>query len=116
MKKRLIVIPLALLLSIVSSIVWPAWHALGHIAKDFDREICVHASPDGKAQITHEHSHLDHCYVCGFSFSHFLSPSIAHYWFAFPLQDIPYFKFIPDAPDVVPESAHPRRGPPDFSA
>ncbi|SCY60230.1 hypothetical protein [Flavobacterium caeni] len=112
MKKRLALLNLALLFSIVSSVVFPALHAFEHIAHDYTKHHCHHPPADGKQQITHQHSHLDHCYVCGFALSGFVTPEIYAFESLVFQRPIPYFFTPSEAPHAFAGISYLLRGPP----
>lgn len=112
MKKYVGILNLVLLLSIVSSIVFPAAHAFEHIAHAYSEEKCLHTTVAGETQITHQHSHLDHCYLCEFSLGNFVAPDIFDFPYFSSYRNIPYVAYVVAAPQSFSGSSYYLRGPP----
>jgi len=112
MKKYVAILNISLLLSVLSSIVFPATHAFEHIIAAYSTNQCIHKVEKGKPQFTHEHSHLDHCYLCEFSLGNFVAPEIAGFSFFATHQTIPYFFTVPETPGSFSGISYSLRGPP----
>jgi hypothetical protein len=55
-------------------------HSYEHMTKQLSEKKCYHKYTSSK-EITHQHIHFDHCFVCGFTLSSFLESDISHFEF-----------------------------------
>lgn len=62
-------------LVVLLAILFQSFDAIGHLEKQFSEKHCYHKYHYHKTEINHSHESLDHCFVCGFAFSSFVSPS-----------------------------------------
>ena len=62
-------------LVVLLAILLQSFDAIGHLEKQFSEKHCHHKYNHHKTEITHAHEGLDHCFVCEFTFSSFISPS-----------------------------------------
>ena len=75
MKKRLVLAPILLALSMLFAIGLQSVHEIGHYREWQKERHCTHKE-NGATNLSHEHSKLDHCPICDFNFAHFTAPSI----------------------------------------
>lgn len=52
-----------------------SFDAMGHLKEQFSEKHCHHKYDHSKSEIHHAHEGMDHCFVCEFAFSSFISPS-----------------------------------------
>ncbi|NMH27729.1 hypothetical protein [Flavobacterium silvaticum] len=88
MKKYTILLHLAALTAMLFLTVYQPVHGIGHYIEAVGQPECHHENTLSKHQITHKHQSEDHCPVCHFSASSFLSPGI---------YQIPLKCFVPDS-------------------
>jgi len=55
-------------------------HSYEHLAKQLSEKKCYHKYNSSK-EITHQHHNFDHCFVCDFTLSTFISAQIHHFKF-----------------------------------
>jgi hypothetical protein len=112
MKKKLVLLNWALTVAVLFSILFQSVDSYGHLATQRTEKQCHHKH-NSNAEITHQHHKFDHCFVCEFTFSSFISPET----FAFQTQIIHQEKpFLLSVNKVfVPffGSSHSLRGPPN---
>ena len=53
--------------------------AIGHLRTQFTEKQCHHHYTKGKNEINHSHHHFEKCFVCEFTFSHFLSADVLNF-------------------------------------
>lgn len=115
MKKRSGIINLVFAIAVLFAVLFQSFHSFEHLAKQFTEKKCHHAHKS-VAEITHQHHNFDHCGICDFTFSSFVSPdAIAFHSFASYIA-IPYYFSKTETPDFYSGSSHSRRGPPVFIA
>lgn len=114
MKKKLVIINLSLMAAVLFSILFQSLHSYEHLAKQFAEKQCHHHYHQGKTEFTHHHTEFDHCFVCEFTLSSFISPENYSYALNFSHKEIPYFFNITKASASFSGSSYFLRGPPDF--
>jgi hypothetical protein len=62
-------------LIVLFAILIQSFDAIGHLKEQFSENHCHHQYDHSKAEIHHAHEGFDHCFVCEFAFSSFISPS-----------------------------------------
>lgn len=62
-------------LVVLLAILIQSFDAMSHLKEQFSEEHCHHKYNHSKTEIHHAHHVLDHCFVCEFAFSSFISPS-----------------------------------------
>jgi hypothetical protein len=75
MKKRFLIVNSAMGLVVLLAILFQSFDAMTHLEKQFSEKHCYHNYHHHKTEINHSHENLDHCFVCEFAFSSFISPS-----------------------------------------
>jgi hypothetical protein len=55
-------------------------HSYEHLAKQLSEKKCSHKN-NSSHEITHQHHNFDHCFVCDFTLSNFISATISHFEF-----------------------------------
>ncbi|PZX95100.1 hypothetical protein DOS84_00585 [Flavobacterium aquariorum] len=80
MKKRFVILNSFLALAVLFAMLFQSVHSYEHLAKQLLEKKCNH-SYTSKHEITHQHHNLDHCYVCDFKISNFISTEFASYEF-----------------------------------
>lgn len=67
-------------------------HSFGHLHQLFSEKECHHKYT-GQTEISHQHHPFDHCFICEFTFSGYVTPEI--YVFEIVTKDnfTPYFSF-----------------------
>jgi hypothetical protein len=74
MKKKQLLINFFFAIAILFSILFPSFHGYEHLEKQFAQKVCYHKHNSKKAELTHQHKGFDHCLVCEFTFSNYISP------------------------------------------
>ena len=90
MKRKHLIINLSLVVAVLFSILFQSFDSIGHLQEKFSQKKCHH-SYSSKSEITHQHHNFDHCYVCQFGFSSFITPIKHSYSFYTGNYNIPYF-------------------------
>jgi hypothetical protein len=80
MKKKFVIINSFLAVAVLFSILFQFLHSYEHLANQLSEKECHHKS-SSKHQITHQHHDLEHCFVCHFSVSNFVTSEIQHFEF-----------------------------------
>ncbi|AOW08508.1 hypothetical protein [Flavobacterium gilvum] len=80
MKKRQVILNSFLALAILFAMLFQSVHSYEHLAQQLSEKKCHHTY-SSKHEITHQHHNFDHCYVCDFKISNFISAEIASYEF-----------------------------------
>ncbi len=78
MKNKFVVINSLLSIVILFSILFQSVHSYEHLAKQLTEKKCLHKH-NSRLEITHEHHKFDHCFVCDFTLSSFISADSFHY-------------------------------------
>lgn len=113
MKKKLILINLVLMIAVLFSILFQSIDSYGHLAKERFEKKCYHKH-NSNSEITHQHHHFDHCFVCEFALSAFTSTDFFSFEFHFPSVETHYL-FGSKKPIIsFPGSLYALRGPPNF--
>ena len=80
MKKRFAILSSFLMITVLFSILFQSIHSYEHLAKQLSQKQCHHKY-NSKEEITHQHHNFDHCFVCDFTISSFLSSGISCFEF-----------------------------------
>lgn len=75
MKKRFVILNSFLALAVLFAMLFQTVHSYEHLAQQLLEKKCHHSS-SSKHEITHQHHNFDHCYVCDFNVSNFISAEI----------------------------------------
>jgi hypothetical protein len=62
-------------LVVLLAILFQSFDAISHLEKQFSKKQCEHSYNHHKTEINHEHESSEHCFICEFAFSSFISPS-----------------------------------------
>ncbi len=62
-------------LVVLLAILIQSFDAIRHLEKQFSEKHCYHNYHHHKTEINHSHENSDHCFLCEFGFSSFISPS-----------------------------------------
>ncbi len=60
------------MIAVLFSMLFQSVDSYEHLAKQLSEKQCVHEHKIGQNEITHQH-HFDHCFVCKYTFSPYLS-------------------------------------------
>ncbi|NDP27196.1 MAG: hypothetical protein GZ087_07195 [Flavobacterium sp.] len=80
MKKKFVLLNYFLMVAVLFSMLFQSVHSYEHLAKQLSEKKCHHES-SSKHQITHQHHKFDHCFVCDFTLSNFISSDISYFEF-----------------------------------
>ncbi|MEC5164460.1 putative membrane protein [Flavobacterium sp. PL11] len=112
MKKNKLIVSLLMVVTVLFSILFQAFHTYEHIATQLSEKQCDHKYNISGTEITHQHHHIDHCYVCHFAISSYISPAQFSYQLVIAYSEIPYFTIDNDAVVSFSGSLYSQRGPP----
>ena len=68
------------MMAVLFSILFQYVHSYEHLAKQFSEKKCSHKNISSH-EITHQHHNFDHCFVCDFTISTFISSDISNFEF-----------------------------------
>lgn len=114
MKRKQLILPFTLALTVLFSILLQSLHSYEHLGKQLSYKICVHDHSKNKAEITHQHQVFEHCAVCQFAFGSFLHAKVTAYHFFSGFQSIPFFDLKKEEIISFSGSLYAHRGPPSF--
>lgn len=80
MKKKFAILNYFLMVAVLFSMLLQSVHSYEHLVKQLSQEICSHKY-NSSTEITHQHHNFDHCFVCDFTLSNFVSAEIYHFEF-----------------------------------
>ncbi|MES2573995.1 MAG: hypothetical protein V4572_03555 [Bacteroidota bacterium] len=80
MKKRFHILNSFLVLAVLFAMLFQSVHSYEHFEAELSQKKCHHKSTS-KQQITHQHHNFDHCFVCDFKMSSFVSSDILYFEF-----------------------------------
>jgi hypothetical protein len=80
MKRKFVVVNLILIVSVLFAMLFQSVHSYEHLAKQLSEKKCSHKN-NSSHEITHQHHNFDHCFVCDFTLSNFISATISHFEF-----------------------------------
>lgn len=111
MKRKQLILTLSLIVTVLFSILFQSADSIGHLQEHFSQKECHH-SYNSKSELTHQHHNFDHCYVCQFGFSSFITPIKYSYAFFAGNYNIPYFLTNTESVFSFSGSLYSLRGPP----
>lgn len=111
-KKKQYIINLSLAVAVLFSILFQSFDSISHLRETFSTKKCHHTY-NSKAEITHQHHSFDHCYVCQFGFSSFVTPQKYSFAFLGGNYNIPYFFTYTESIFSFSGSLYSYRGPPN---
>lgn len=77
MKTKLVVINYLLTFAVLFSILFQSVHTYSHYEKQLSEKKCLHKY-NSSQEITHQHHNFDHCLVCDFTFSNYITTDLFH--------------------------------------
>ncbi len=80
MKKMAKIISFFFMIAVLFSMLLQSVHSYEHLAKQLSEKKCYHKYNSSK-EITHQHHNFDHCFVCNFTLSTFISSDISNFEF-----------------------------------
>lgn len=80
MKKKFTLLNSFLMMAVLFSILFQYVHSYEHLAKQLSEKKCSHKNISSH-EITHQHQNFDHCFVCDFTISTFISSDISNFEF-----------------------------------
>ncbi|MBC7846804.1 MAG: hypothetical protein H7Y10_09955 [Flavobacterium sp.] len=80
MKKKFVIFNSFLALAILFAMLFQSVHSYEHLAKQLSEKKCHHQFTS-KQEITHQHHNFDHCFVCNFTISNFVSSGNSNFEF-----------------------------------
>ncbi len=114
MKKKFVIINALMSIVILFAILFQSVHSYEHLVKQITEKKCLHKYVSNK-EITHQHKHLDKCFVCEFAFSSYISNKIQSFSF---LNDLYFYKIdsysFKDSISFFTGISYSLRGPPKF--
>ena len=112
MKKNKLIVSLSLVLTVLFSMLFQSLHTYEHFSKQLSEKHCDHKYNASGTEITHEHHQLDHCFVCHFGLSSYISPTDYSYQLYSNSGEIPYFSIVSETIISFSVSTYYLRGPP----
>jgi len=111
MKRKQLILNLSLVVAVLFSILFQSVDSIGHLQEKFSQKECHHTY-NSSSEFTHQHHSFDHCYVCQFGFSSFITS--INYSSAFYVGNwkIPYFFANTENIFSFSGSLYSHRGPP----
>jgi len=73
MKRKLHILNALMGLVVLFAILIQSIDAIGHLEQQFSAKHCHHSYNHNQAEVGHAHEGFDHCFVCEFAFSSFIS-------------------------------------------
>ncbi len=113
MKKKIVILSVFLIASVLFSILFQSIHSYEHFSKEGAAKYCHHDYKSDK-EITHHHHSLDHCFVCDNSIGNYITPEFHFFQANFETTSLPYFLNLPEIITVFSGSNFSLRGPPQF--
>jgi hypothetical protein len=80
MKNKFVTVNSFLVLAVLLSMLFQYVHTYEHLVQQLSKKECHHKYTSSH-EITHQHHDLEHCFVCHFSVSNFLSSEIYRFEF-----------------------------------
>ena len=112
MKKNKFIVPLALVITVLFSMLLQSWHTYEHVAKQLSQKQCHHKENVTGTELTHQHQKVDHCAVCEFALGNYVSLKDISYQLRSTSKEIPYFFTENEAIISFSGSLYSLRGPP----
>jgi hypothetical protein len=111
MKKKSLLLSLFLAVALLFSIVFQSFHGYEHLEKRITEKICYHKHAN-KTELTHQHKNFDHCLLCTFAFSSYVSPQDFSCQLYAVFREVPYFGSDTEIILSFSGSLYSHRGPP----
>jgi hypothetical protein len=112
MKKKQLIINLFFAIALLFSIVFQSFHGYEHLEKKLSEKACYHKNDSNKAELTHQHRGFEHCLLCEFTSSSYISPTDFSCQLYTPYKEIPYFFADSETVLSFSGSLYSHRGPP----
>jgi hypothetical protein len=80
MKNMTKIISFFFMIAVLFSMLLQSFHSYEHLVKQLSEKKCYHKYNSSK-EITHQHHNFDHCFVCNFTLSTFISSDISNFEF-----------------------------------
>lgn len=80
MKKKIVIVNSFLMFAVLFAMLFQSIHSYEHLVKQLSEKECHHKYVSSK-EITHQHHGFEHCFVCDFTLSSFVSSGISHFEF-----------------------------------
>lgn len=80
MKSKFVILNYFLMFTVLFSMLLQSIHSYEHLAKELSEKKCHHKYISDQ-EITHNHHNFDHCLVCNFTLSHFISSNYPRFEF-----------------------------------
>lgn len=112
MKNKVVVTNVFLIIAVLFALLFQSFDSCQHLEKQFSEKNCHHQYSGRNSELTHQHHNFDHCAVCDFTFSSFISPDLNFYCLRFSYSEIPYIICVSKTPLSFSGSAYLLRGPP----
>ncbi len=97
MSKRKIIQSAFMAITVLFAILFQSLHSYEHISKTFSEEKSAHHYSEFEKNSSTQVHDSDHCFVCDFTFSSFVTTESFTFSLQFPQQEIPYFFNNPEA-------------------
>lgn len=81
MKKKSVILNSFIAVAVLFSMLSQFAHSYEHLAQQLSEKECHHKYTS-KQEITHQHHDAEHCFVCHFSISSFITSDVYHFEFA----------------------------------
>ncbi len=115
MKKNKFILSFSLVITVLFSILFQSIHSYEHLLKQISEKHCDHKYNVSGTEITHQHHHVDHCDVCHFALSSYITPINFSYNLYSISREIPYFFNENETIISFSGSLYSLRGPPVIS-
>ena len=80
MKKKFVIVNSVLTVAVLFSMLFQFMHSYEHLVKQLSEKECQHKH-NSSQEITHQHHNVEHCFVCNFTVSSFVTADIQHFEF-----------------------------------
>jgi hypothetical protein len=80
MKKKFVIVNSFLVLAVLFAMLFQSVHSYEHLSQQLSEKKCQHKYTSSK-EITHQHHNFDHCIVCNFTISNFVTSDNSHFEF-----------------------------------
>lgn len=116
MKKKIVIVNSFLMFAVLFTMLFQTIHSYEHLASQLSEKKCHHKYISSK-EITHQHHNFDHCFICNFTLSSFVSSDVSY--FEFQKNTFPSSHFIFKSREITQYfagSLFALRAPPSFIA
>lgn len=116
MKKKIVIVNSFLMFAVLFTMLFQSIHSYEHLVSQLSEKKCHHKYISSK-EITHQHHNFDHCFICNFTLSSFVSSDVSY--FEFQKNTFPSIHFIFKSREITQYfagSLFALRAPPSFIA